>query len=132
MNTRTDRLAERPPGLLDRIRASINNPSLMGEGEASPRYAKIQWSMILWRLLTLIQISVLIGAALLLVAHEATLVYVMVFCTYACLLNRPDLVMRETIAALEVRSNDLKTRLRKILSSFDEPAGDPSPMSSNR
>lgn len=149
MNTRTDRLAERPPGLLDRIRASINNPSLMGEGGASLRYAKVQWSMILWRFLTLIQIPVLIavcpsrfistgyaaiffslaliytiayswlairtsaagkryfrvidlliGAALLLAAHEATLVYVMVFYTYACLMNRPDLVMRETIPAV--------------------------------
>lgn len=61
MNTRTDRLAERPPGLLDRIRASINNPSLMGEGGASLRYAKVQWSMILWRFLTLMQIPVLIA-----------------------------------------------------------------------
>ncbi|MHB1324649.1 MAG: sensor histidine kinase [Thermoleophilia bacterium] len=149
MNTRSDRLAERPPGLLDRIRASINNPSLMGEGGASLRYAKVQWSMILWRFLTLMQIPVLIavcpsrfistgyaaiffglaltytiayswlathtsaggrryfriidlliGAALLIAAHEATLVYVMVFYTYACLLNRPDLEMRETIPAV--------------------------------
>jgi signal transduction histidine kinase len=149
MNIRIDRLPDRPHGLLERIRASINNPSLMGERGTEVRFARIQWCMILWRLLTLIQIPVLIavsadrfvstgyaamffsvalaytliyswlvtrtgiagnryfrltdlliGAVMLLVAHEATLVYVMAFYTYACLVNRPILVMRETILAV--------------------------------
>jgi len=38
----------------------------------------------------------------------------------------------DAIGMLEVRSNDLKTRLRKILRSLDEPAGDPSLMSSDQ
>ena len=54
-------LAHGRPGLIERISASINHPSLMGERGAEMRFARIQWSIILWRFITLAQIPILIA-----------------------------------------------------------------------
>lgn len=42
--------------LLKRIRSSLENPQLLGEEGARRRYLKLQWWVLLWRLLILLQI----------------------------------------------------------------------------
>jgi len=58
----THGLLDRPLKIMSLLKASVRDPSLVGRDGASARFAMIQWCIIFWRLLALLEIVILMAA----------------------------------------------------------------------
>ena len=136
------------PEFLKRVRDSLKTPSLVGKTGARVRYLRVQWWVVFWRVLIILQIPetmlvqpdlfhssqrasalLVVGggyaavyylfatrtrasgkawlhladlgvcSALLLLAGDDKLLFIMSFYSYSCLLTRPTVLLREMLPA---------------------------------